>query len=182
MPTKEPPLQIDSRQIELVRLIATGTTLVSASRAMGITATRGAQVLLAACRKLGLPDGVKAIQADPQAYLAKLPQQTAPHAPGLRSTLERDLVQLFKLPPGAAITPQLLAKYSASQLSAAGLSTTAIAQINGWLQLHGQQFKRGPLSKADLKALATAVELLQAFHFDVTAARAQLQGELADAG
>lgn len=175
-------VQLDSRQIELVRLIATGSTMASAARALAISTGRVRQLLAVACRRLGLPNDLDAIRADPQVYLAKLPQQPAPHSVGLRSSLERDLVYRFQLASGASVTPDLLSNYSASQLSAAGLSPIAIGQINVWLQQHGKHLKHGPVSKAELKALASAIDLLQAYHFDVTAASKQLQGELADAG
>ena len=175
-------LQLDSRQIELVRLIANGSTKASAARALTISPGRASQLLAVACRRLGLPGDMTAIRADPQAYLTKLPQQPAPHSAGLRNSLERELVHRFQLPSGASVTPELLSNYSASQLGTIGLSTIAIGQINAWLQQHGKHLKRGPLSKPELKALASAIDLLQAYHFDVTAARKQLQGELAGEG
>lgn len=172
-------MQIDSRQTELIRLLATGTTLTSAAGALAITRTRANQLLRVACRKIGLPDGVAAIRSDPAAYLAKLDVQNAPHAPGLRVGLERDLVRLFKFAAATDLTPKLLANYSATQLRSLGLTTTAVTEIHRWLRANGLQLKRGPLLKGDLKELAQAADLLQAYHFDVTAARQQLDAEKA---
>lgn len=174
--------KINSRHAELVRLIATGATLSSAADALTISTSRARQLLNVACRVLGLPDGVQDIQADPQQYLGRVQELAASYSPGLRQTLLADLMRRLSLPGGTVITPQLLARYSAAQLTAAGFTTGAVADVQAWLAENGQQFKRGPLSPGNVKALSQAINLLAAFHFDVTAAREQLQAELAGEG
>ena len=174
-------LAISPRESELVRLIATGSTLAKAAEALNLSSSWGRIVLARACRKLGMPNGLEDIRARAAEYLAQLPPTQEKPQWVLREALRRDLARGLGL-DNAEVTPRHLANYSATQLRSIGVTETGIAEVQQWLRRHDFFLKHySVISAAELKALQRAMFLLDAYHFDVAAAKVQLADEEGDA-
>lgn len=174
-------MAINPRESEVVRLIATGSTLAKAAEALNLSSSRAGILLAQACRKLGMPNGLEEIRARAPEYLAQLPPAQEKPQWALREALRRDLARGLGL-TDADVTPRHLTNYSATQLRSIGVTETGIAEVQQWLRRHNFFLKQyRVISATELKALQRAMFLLDAYHFDVAAAKVQLADEEGDA-
>lgn len=173
-------MPLNAKNATVVRLVAEGSTLAEVARKMDLSTSRVKQILVKGCRVLGLPPNVEFIRADPQAYLSALPGSAAVRASGLRHGLQRDLMSVLNLKTVDQLSPELVSNLSASQLIDCSFTSTAVANVQAWLTSHGLRLAQSPTVRTgELRALESALQLLDAYRFDITAARAQLEAERA---
>lgn len=86
------------------------------------------------------------------------------------------LVAALRIRSSDKLTPEYLSNISAAQLLNAGVTPVAVAQAQEWLMRNELSLKRAPPDNAQqVKAIAQAIALLDAFHFDTVAPKAQLE-------
>ena len=166
----------DTRGAAIIRAIAHGSTLKAAGEAIGLKSTRASQVLNKYCRQIGLPGVVADIKNNPSVYLEKIEiTQEIDQSPLARNSIN-DLVYKLKLSSTEQLTPKYLSNVTATQLLAAGVTLVTISDLQDWLKNTGHSLKRHPPETNDAtKAIKRAINLLDAFYFDVSSINEQFK-------
>lgn len=173
----EPHLENDIRGAAIVRSVAKGGTLKAAGESIGISSTRAGQLLRRYCRKAALPAGVHEIHANPDPYLKFIGKAPEVEKSKLPNKTIRALVEQLKLKSAEQLTPSYLSNLTPGQLHSAGVSLTIICAMQDWLHSCGCSLKRQPPDDpAHLKEVEKAINLLDAFYFDVSTIRSQFSG------
>lgn len=142
---------------------------------LGISTTRARQLLVDACRTLGMPNDIAAIRRNAQAYLARLAVPATSDPADLGKKAINELTDKLGL---TEVTPTALARLSAGQLASRGVGPGRIADVQEWLRQHGRRLRQDDLLTAEqLRRLEQAALLLDAYHVDVRAALEQLKAE-----
>jgi transposase len=173
----EPHLENDIRGAAIVRSVAQGGTLKAAGESIGISSTRAGQLLRRYCRKAGLPEEIREIHASPDRYLEMIGKAPEVEKSQLRTETIRALVEQLKLKSADQLTPSYLSNITPGQLHSAGVSLTTTCTLQKWLHSCGYSLKRQPPNDpTHLKEVEKAINLLDAFYFDVSTARSQFAG------
>ena len=169
------------RGAAIVRAVAQGGTLKAAGESMGVGSTRAGQLLRRCCRKAGLPEEIQEIRANPARYLEVIGEALEVEKSKLPNKTIRALVDQLKLKSAEQLTPSYLSNITPEQLLSAGVSLTIICALQNWLHSCGHSLKRQPPSDSGhLKEVEKAINLLDAFYFDVSVIRSQFAGLTAD--
>ena len=169
-------MQSDIRANEILRDIASGKTLSESGAGVGIKGTRARNLVSRLCRQLGLSDSLVDIRKNPELYLGKLPKQGNFSLRGLRSDLLKRLQKVLSFQSPEDFSPELFANLTATQLRSAGLTLEGIADVQCWLTQNAHSLRRlPPASDDELKAARRAIDLLDAFQFDVKVLREQFE-------
>lgn len=168
----------EAKKAKVLLAVAEGQTLAAAAKANGLSPGRGRDALARICRKLGLACTVDEVRANPDVYRDAARRIIDDPGNALRKDLREKLVRYLKLRSADDLTPHYVSNLTASSMLAAGLTHGAVAELQAWLLASGTRFKRqAPREGEETQAAVRAVLLLDAFGFDVNAARAAL-GEL----
>ncbi|WP_428827696.1 hypothetical protein ACLIKD_06810 [Azonexus sp. IMCC34842] len=167
-------MENDIRGAAIVRSVAKGSTLKAAGESIGVSGTRASQLLWRYCRKAGLPPDVHDIRANPDTYLKAVGEPTEAEKSTLPNNTIHALVGKLKLKSADQLTPSYLSNITPGQLRSAGVSLTTIGALQDWLHSCGCSLKRQPPSDpGQLKEVEKAINLLDAFYFDVSTIRSQ---------
>ncbi|WP_445367095.1 hypothetical protein ACH5Y9_18285 [Methylomonas sp. BW4-1] len=167
-------MKIDTRGAAIIRSIANGGTLKAAGESIGVSDTRASQILHRYCRHIGLSSIVSEIKSNPSIYLDKIGEITEIEKCPIPQKTIRDLVWKLKLSSEDQLTPKYLSNITATQLLLADVSLTTVSDLQEWLQNSGLSLKRhAPERNEEIKAIRRAVNLLDAFCFDISTIRDQ---------
>lgn len=170
----EQHLKNDIRGAAIVRSVAQGRTLKVISESIGLSSTRAGQLLRRYCRRAGLPAEVHEIRANPDLYLKAVGESPEVETSKLPNQTIRALVGQLKLNSADQLTPSYLSNITPGQLHSAGVSLTIICALQDWLCSCGHSLKRQPPADPEhLKEVEKAINLLDAFYFDVSTVRNQ---------
>lgn len=176
-------MENDIRGAAIVRSVAQGATLKAASELIGLSTTRTGQLIRRYCRKAGLPEEIREIHANPDRYLKAAGAAPEIEKSKLPNKTVRALVEQLKLKSADQLTPQYLSNITPGLLCSAGVSLTIICALQDWLSSCGYSLKRQPPSDpGHLKDVEKAINLLDAFYFDVSTIRSQFSGLMAVEG
>ena len=165
----EPILKRDTRGAAIIRSIANGGTLKAAGDAIGVSSTRAGQILRIYCRQIGLPGTISEIKSRPFDYLNNLEKTTEIDRSTLTRNAIHNLVYKLKLKSAEELTPKYLSNVTASQLLGVGVTFVTISDLQGWLKTSGHSLKRHPPESANaITAIKRAINLLEAFYFDIS--------------
>lgn len=171
----------DIRGASIVRSVAQGGTLKTVSESIGLSSTRAGQLLRRYCRRAGLPGDVRDIRANPERYLEATGKALDVEKSKLPNKTIRALVDQLKLKSAEQLTPSYLSNITPGQLHSADVSLTIMCALQDWLHSCGHSLKRQPPDNpAHLKEVEKAINLLDAFYFDVSTIRSQFAGLTAD--
>lgn len=172
------------REAYAIRAVASGESLASIARALGVTITRARQLLNRACSKLRRPNGVAYIRSHSAEYISLLPAAVMDHQPRpaqLRDSFAWQLRSTLRVPSDSELAPGAVANLTPSQLIAEGFTPVAIAAIHDWLVAHDLHLHVDEIrTPGEYRVLEQSLSLLAAYGLDVAAAREQLQAERAD--
>lgn len=94
----------------------------------------------------------------------------------LNHKIAYNLVHALKLKSLEELTPDYLSNICASQLMAAGITMTAVAETQMWLKRHGHSLQRKPPENwLEIQAIKRSIAILDAFYFDAGAVQTQLE-------
>lgn len=166
----------NDRRAVILKCVAEGGSLKDAGATASIGEGRARQLLARICRDLGLSSSVDDIHADPKKYLSQLEKFTKRPQLELRKALAHNLIFKLKLKTEADLTPKYVSNISASQLLGCGISLIAVTEIQEWLSKHSLSLKRRPPeTDKEITEVKRAIALLDAYHFDITTLKEQLQ-------
>lgn len=164
----------DIRGYAIVRSIAQGNTLKATAISIGVSSTRTGQILRRCCREIGLSDSVEDIKKNPDIYLEKIGEPTAVEKSPLAPKTIHDLVNKLKLGSVEQLTPKYLSNITPIQLLSVGVTLTTVCDLQDWAHTCGYSLKRNaPENTEEIRAVKRAINLLDAFYFDVSVARNQ---------
>ncbi|CAB5721806.1 Uncharacterised protein [Delftia tsuruhatensis] len=154
----------------ILRSIIAGMTLAQAAAAQNISAARARMAVARMCEQLQLCSDIALIHAQPGIYLDALELFEQSPQFELRMPLVEKLEKLLALHSCWQLTPLSLAHVTASRLINAGLSVTAIADIQEWLLKHELSLRPcPPQTVLDFREAKKALALLDAYGFDTEA-------------
>ena len=174
-------MENDIRGAAIVRTVAQGGTLKAAGESIGVRAKWAGRLLRRYCRKNNLPGELQDIRANPKRYLELVGKAPEVEQSKLPTKTVRALVDQLKLKSADQLTTSYLSNITPNQLQAAGVSLTIICALQEWLHSSGGSLKRQPPGDpGQLREIGKAINLLDAFYFDVSIIRSQLASLITD--
>ncbi|MBO9661426.1 hypothetical protein [Dokdonella sp.] len=172
----------DMMKARVLLAVAEGQSLASAAEANGLSPSRGRDALNRLCRKLRMPGHVAEIHANGQVYRDAALKIIHDPKHALRRGLRDKLVRFLELRSAEDLTPGYVSNMTAPFMLDVGFSRDAVSEIQEWLLANGTRFKRqAPKAGTQTQTATSAALLLDAFGFDVIAAKAALD-ELKSSG
>lgn len=169
-------LKSNARGTIVLRAIAEGKTLNDAGKLIGVSGNRASQLLYRICRELDLPSEIADIRRQKEECIKKLEGLENSTLAELNPKIAENLARVLRLGKVEDLTPEYLSNLSASQLLTANLTLVAVAEAQEWLVKNGTSLKRRPPEgKVEMQAVQRAISTLDAFQFDTTLVRSQLQ-------
>lgn len=166
-----------TQKLEVFRRVVRGFSVAAAAKSVGLTPDQARNAIAKLCVLIKLDNDLTLMRTHPEKYEAALAQVAIGAEHELRPGLRRQLVALLRLRSDKELTPTYLANATASELLAAGITPTALAEIHEWLVKYGTRLKQAPLvSDEDLRTVTRAVGVLEAFGFCPTSIKEHLQG------
>jgi|GEM_PF-1295939 len=169
-------LKSNARGAIVLRAIAEGKTLNDAGKSIGVSGNRASQLLYRICRELDLPSEIADIRRHKEECVKKIEGLENSTLAELHPKIAENLARVLRLGKVEDLTPEYLSNLSASQLLTANLTLVAVAEAQEWLVKNGTSLKRRPPEgNVEMQAVQRAISTLDAFQFDTTLVRSQLQ-------
>lgn len=169
-------MKSNARGAIVLRAIAEGKTLNDAGKSIGVSGNRASQLLYRICRELDLPSEIADIRRHKEECVKKIEGLENSTLAELHPKIAENLARVLRLGKVEDLTPEYLSNLSASQLLTANLTLVAVAEAQEWLVKNGTSLKRRPPEgNVEMQAVQRAISTLDAFQFDTTLVRSQLQ-------